>query len=88
MWHRQKEILDRGDTSESEIKSAYLEKAKIFHPDAQPGNNQENNFDKINKAYHTLLDYSMAIKQSSKNDYISLTKEKVIGNLFLVKIRE
>jgi len=78
----------REETSESEIKNAYLEKARLFHPDAHPDNNDEENFNRINKAYHTLLDYSMAAKQSSKDDYISLAKEKVIENLILVKIKE
>lgn len=78
----------REEISESEIKKAYLEKARIFHPDAQPGNGDEENFSRIKKAYHTLLDYSMAAKQSSKDGHISLAKEKVIENLILVKIKE
>lgn len=78
----------REEPSESEIKNAYREKAKRFHPDAHPDNNDENEFDKINKAYHTLLDYSMAIKQSSKDDYIPHAKEKEIENLIVVKIKE
>ena len=76
------------ELSESEIKHAYLEKAKIFHPDTHPDNNDKNGFDKINKAYHTLLDYLMAIKQSSKDNYIPHVKEKEIENLILVKMKE
>jgi hypothetical protein len=83
-----KELGLREEPSESEIKNAYREKAKRFHPDAHPDNNDENKFDKINKAYHTLLDYSMAIKQSSKDDYIPHAKEKESENLILVKIKE
>ncbi|MFA4852888.1 MAG: GvpL/GvpF family gas vesicle protein [Bacteroidales bacterium] len=76
------------ETSESEIKKAYLEKAKLFHPDAQSENGDEKNFNRINKAYHTLLDYSAAARQSSKENLISLTKEKINKNLILVKIKE
>jgi len=78
----------REETSESEIKKAYLGKAKLFHPDAHPDNGDEENFNRINKAYHTLLDYSISARQSSKEDLISLKQEKVIKNLILVKIKE
>ncbi len=83
-----KELGMKETTTESEIKKAYLEKAKLFHPDAQLENGDEKNFNRINKAYHTLLDYSAAARQSSKDDVISLAKEKVIENLTLVKIKE
>lgn len=83
-----KELELKEETSESEIKRAYLEKARLFHPDTQLNNNEEENFNKINKAYHTLIDYSAAARQSSKENLISLAKEKVTENLVLVKIRE
>ena len=76
------------ETSETEIKKIYLGKAKSCHPDINPGNENEENFAKINKAYHTILDYSVAARQSSKDESIFLTKEKVVKNLFLVKIIE
>jgi len=76
------------ETSESEIKKAYLEKAKLFHPDAQMENGDEENFNRISKAYHTMLDYSASARQSSNMNLISLTKENVIENLILVKIKE
>ncbi|MDP2724018.1 MAG: GvpL/GvpF family gas vesicle protein [Bacteroidales bacterium] len=75
-------------TTESEIKKAYLEKAKLFHPDMQLQNGDKENFDRINKAYHTLLNYSNAARQSSKEEHISLVKDEVIDNLILVKIKE
>ena len=78
----------REETSESEIKKAYLEKAKLFHPDAHSDNGDEEKFKRINKAYHILLDYSTAAKQSSEDEYTSQVKEKVIQNLILVKIKE
>ncbi len=78
----------REETSDAEIKKAYQEKAKEFHPDANQGNDNKENFNRINKAYRTLLDYSTAVKQSSKDEYISLVNEKIIENLILVKIKE
>lgn len=83
-----KELGLREETSESEIKKAYLEKARLFHPDAHHESGDEENFNRINKAYHTLLEYSAAARQSSKESLISLTKEKVMENLILVKIKE
>ena len=83
-----KELGIKEKTTENEIKKAYLEKAKLFHPDNSDDNGDTENFNRINKAYHTLLDYSAAARQSSKEELISLTKEKVIENLILVKIKE
>jgi len=83
-----KELELSEETSESEIKKAYLGKAKLFHPDAQIESGIEENFNRINKAYHTLLDYSAAARQSSKENLISLANEKVIRNSILVKIKE
>jgi hypothetical protein len=51
-------------------------------------NGDKENFDRINKAYHTLLNYSNAARQSSKEEHISLVKDEVIDNLILVKIKE
>ena len=76
------------DASESEIKKAYLGKARLFHPDAQKENGDGKNFDKINKAYNTLLEYLRAVKQSGKGDLISLGEQNVINNLILIKIKE
>jgi hypothetical protein len=77
----------KDETMESDIKKAYLEKAKLFHPDTLHENGNEENFNRINKAYHTLLDYSEAVRKSSKSGFISLQKERVIENLILVKIK-
>ncbi len=78
----------RDETSESEIKTAFQEKAKVFHPDAHQGNGNDENFNRIKRAYHTLLEYSEAASHSSKKYLIPLAKEKVIENLILVKIKE
>jgi hypothetical protein len=83
-----KELGLKNETSEHEIKKAYQEKARMFHPDTYLENDSEENFNNINKAYHTLLDYIVAVRQSSKGEYISLAKEILIENLILVKIKE
>ncbi len=84
-----KNELELGEeTTESEIKKAFLGKARLYHPDSNLENGDEVNFNRINKAYHTLLDYSAAAKQLSKNDFISLSKENVNEHLTLVKIKE
>ncbi len=75
-------------SSASEIKKAYLGKAKLFHPDALPVNGNDEQFNRINKAYQILREYSAAVKQSSKADYISLVKEEINENLILVKVKE
>jgi len=76
------------ESTESEVKKAYFEKAKLLHPDAHSNNGEEEDFNSINNAYLTLLEYHTAVKQSSKDDYSSLVKEKEIENLILVKINE
>ncbi|MEI7828692.1 MAG: GvpL/GvpF family gas vesicle protein [Prolixibacteraceae bacterium] len=76
------------ECSEGDIKKVYLEKAKNCHPDANPGTGNDEAFNKINKAYHTVLDYSAAARQTSKNKMIPMTRDKVNKNLFLVKIKE
>jgi len=75
-------------TTENEIKKAYLEKAKLFHPDNSQESDDTENFNTIQNAYHTLLDYAAAARQTDKKEPISLTKEKMIENLILVKIKE
>lgn len=83
-----KELGLREEVSESEIKKAYLGKAKLTHPDAISENDNYGNFNRINKAYHILLDYSMAARQLSKVEHISSEKIKAKEKLILVKIKE
>jgi hypothetical protein len=75
------------ETSVSEIKKAYLEKARISHPDSQNENKDEEDFNRVNRAYHTMLDYSAAVRQSSKEDFISLLQENIEKNMILVKLK-
>lgn len=78
----------REETSESEIKKAYLGKAKEYHPDAHQNNGDQENFNRINRAYHTLIEYSTAVRQVFQDDFISLAEENVNNNLLLVKIKD
>ena len=75
-------------TTEHEIKKAYLEKAKLYHPDNNQQTDDTTNFNMLKSAYQTLVDYSSAARQSGKEDFISLAKEKVVENLILVKIKD
>ena len=83
-----KELGLKEKATENEIKKAYFEKAKLFHPDNNQNNDDSEKFNMILNAYHTMLDYSAAVRQSSREEIISLTKETVIENLTLVKIKE
>ena len=83
-----KELGLKEETSESEIKQAYLDKARLFHPDAHPENYGQERFNTIRKAYQTMIDYSAAVRQSSKEGMIPLGKEILTENLILVKIKE
>jgi hypothetical protein len=76
------------ETTESEIKRAYLEKARLYHPDNTEDNGDPVRFNLIQNSYLNLVDYSLAVKQSSKDEQISLRMEKVVENLILVKIKE
>jgi len=75
-------------TTESDIKKAYLTKARLFHPDTNMGIIDNKKFNRVNNAYHTLLDYAGLACQSTEVHVISLAKEDVSENLFVVKLRE
>ena len=47
--------LDR-NASQSEVKKAYFQLAKKYHPDVNPGEEAKEKFAKINNAYETLSD--------------------------------
>ncbi len=78
----------REEISVPEIKKAYLNKAKQFHPDAQENPGTEANFDRINKAYQTLLEYFASAHEPARGDMVSLAAEKITENLIMVKIKE
>ncbi len=83
-----KELGLSSETTESEIKKAYMVKANPAHTDHGHDSLDPEYFDRIQNAYHTLLDYSAAAKQSSDNVTISLAKEKISENLMVVKIMD
>ncbi len=84
-----KKMLALGDnTSVAEIKKSWHGKAKLLHPDANPENKDDTEFNNTKKSYHTLLEYAAAVRQATKEDMIWLTPEKVKENLMLVKIKE
>ncbi|KAK1744844.1 chaperone protein DnaJ [Skeletonema marinoi] len=50
-------ILDVARSADAkEIKSAYRKKAKLYHPDANPGKDTTNEFQEVNRAYEVLSD--------------------------------
>ncbi|MFA8436672.1 MAG: GvpL/GvpF family gas vesicle protein [Marinifilaceae bacterium] len=71
-----------------EIKQAYHGKVKINHPDVNPEEKTTLSFNRLNKAYQTLLDYAVAVRQSSQEDQLFFKREKVLENSLLVKIKE
>ena len=75
------------ETSESEIKRAYQEKAKEFHPDISHGNETKDNFNRIKNAYHTLIEYSQSTRlMSVQSD--TMIKEDEMESLIVVQIKE
>lgn len=83
-----KELGVSETSSEAEIKRAFQEKAKEFHPDVNQGNSTLDHFNRIKKAYQTLLEYLEAANFASKEHFISMNNEKALENLILVKIKE
>jgi hypothetical protein len=88
VYSAQKELGLEISTSEKGIKQAYLEKAKMFHPDVNQGFDNQEDFDRINKAYQVMLDYVKAVKPVSREEQFSLSGEAVNKNSFYLKIRE
>jgi hypothetical protein len=75
-------------TSEKNIQQAYLDKAKLFHPDMNPSDDAVVMFKRIKKSYHTMLDYITSVKPESREEQFSLSIDAVDKNLFFLKIKE
>ena len=75
------------EASESSIKKAYLEKARLVHPDAQTELADGVKFNRINKAYHTMLEYLISKKQAMNIENSSINNYGT-GNLILLKIKD
>ena len=74
--------------SEKKIKQAYLNKVKLFHPDKNSSKNSTETFNRIKKAYQTMLDYINAVKPASFEEQFSLLIDAVSENLFFLRIKE
>ena len=83
-----KELGVDDDASESTIKKAYLEKARLVHPDTLEEQGTGEDFSKINKAYHIMLEYSISKKQSLNIENSVASNNKVKENLILLKIKD
>jgi hypothetical protein len=77
-----------GTSSEDEIKKAFQEKVKEFHPDVNQDNEALDHFNRIKNAYQILLEYVEAAHLASKEYSILKNNERAVENLFLVKIKE
>ncbi|MEI6141340.1 MAG: GvpL/GvpF family gas vesicle protein [Mariniphaga sp.] len=75
-------------TSEKLIKQAYLEKARLFHPDTNTGDEGSLKFNRINKAYQIMNDYLQSVKPSSREDLFSLSIDSLTDNSFFLKLKE
>ncbi len=74
--------LETNKISEEEIKVAYREQAKKYHPDVNVGNkNAEERFKDINEAYRVLSDANAKKKYDKMwNNYVRKSKSKSEGN--------
>lgn len=74
--------LKTNKVSEEDIKVAYREHAKKYHPDVNVGNkNAEERFKDINEAYRVLSDVNAKKKYDKMwNNYARKQKSKVEGN--------
>jgi len=74
--------------SEIEIRKAFHDKVKLAHPDTNHGDNHNGDFNTVNLAHQTLLNYLSVAKRKSHDEKISLVKSEENQNLIMLKIRE
>ncbi|MBU4258898.1 MAG: GvpL/GvpF family gas vesicle protein [Desulfobacteraceae bacterium] len=80
-----REVLGLGEEATiSEIKGAYREMSKRFHPDKYPGDLEaQKRFEKMTKAYQRLSDYChedrCSFKEADVRDWIDVRKSVVSG---------
>jgi len=82
------ELGIQGVFSDSELKKAFLEKAKLYHPDGALESVNEDKFLKISKAYHLLLEYSKATRQLDHNKQPFSEDNQGSKKLILVKLKD
>jgi len=75
-------------TSEKNIKQAYFDKVKLFHPDTNPDAESAIIFNRINEAFHTMTNFVNAVKPGSRDEEFSLQIEAFNTNSFFLKIKE
>jgi hypothetical protein len=83
-----KELGLEDSTSENSLQQAYLDKAKLLHPDANAGEDATVIFNQIKKAHTILQDYVDVLKPASKEEEFSLHTDTVIKNSLFLKIKE
>jgi hypothetical protein len=77
----------REEMSESAIREAYQRKSKMFSRDVRLHEGEEEYFNCITNAYHTLIDYSSTVSKVKSEKNKSDNGYGVPNNLMMVRIR-
>jgi hypothetical protein len=87
---RARRVMGLGDAASAEdIKKAFQHSAHAKHPDHCPQNGEAvRDFDELNSARRTLLEYAQACGQTEKTAQIVFAEENVKRNSLLVRKRE
>lgn len=81
--------LELGDvTSKRSFKKAYLKKVKQYHPDAREDNSHSEMFNRVERAYKTMLDYVSFQDNLRDEEQFSLLPDAVSENTLKVLIRK
>jgi hypothetical protein len=83
----QKELETDESVSMKSIKQAYLKKAKHYHPDQNPDDEEGDRFNKIQQAYQTLLSYVQSQNPESGDETLAISTTKLAEGLYTIKIR-
>nr|WP_319999422.1 GvpL/GvpF family gas vesicle protein [uncultured Draconibacterium sp.] len=75
-------------SSEVDVKRAYQEKVKEYHPDVNQDSGSVIHFNRIKNAYQILLEYMEVARLETKEQAIAANRETTNGKLILVKIKE
>jgi hypothetical protein len=82
-----KELGLSDEPSESLMKQAYIEYARLFNTSTLARKSERDKSLRIHSAYHTLLEYVQAMKQSADNRYRTILNAEASEKLFLVKMQ-
>ncbi len=84
-----KRALGLGDvTSKKLFKKAYLTKVKQYHPDVCEDKSHSEMFDRVERAYRTMLDYVSFLDNLPDDEHFSLLPDAVSENALKVLIKE